>query len=630
MEALDARVAQEGAEDLEGDVEDAEEESEDEAEDEDDILFFGGATRQREDEPEETEPMRVASRINEALRLRRSPPPAPLALVETGWYEELGLSPTATQEDLLLNYLGHAEETEEKLAYLLEGGLDEEDEAAAEDDEDEDDEDEGFPEDDWVDEEGVSNRDPEDEGGTPAEDEAENSVALQGSATLAEATQATEDGGAQTEAERVALEFVRISNLYQILSVPQLRRIYDSGGVEGLAQRVPQLHKGLLEPERVLRMARGQKFPYKEKVSLQLRREPRQKSFKRYQATNSIKQVLRRMTDVFRVWCFKSGASLRHREGTIYTQLPEICVFGRVNAGKSSLIQHLFSAGKMRRQRLASAAQWPGKTQGIDVFCVNRRFTVADMPGYGRANTRHDSGRAIQQDWKAKWRPLVEEYLETTPWLRAAIYVHDIAKDVCAQDIETLKLFRKHKIPVLLVLTKDDKVDSDTHRLSRVKWIRQGLMWGRNLPHAYYTTRRGGYGQVFKNMLGTMFLGLAATEHRDDASEALKTELAEIFFDYRDKYVPRKRGHFGSLPKEKKVRTYPNEDKPFTDEDLEREEQEFERRERRRKREEEKAQGYVRTRQDEIEERGGAVLTPKERRRKWAEMLEKVKQGTLA
>ena len=43
----------------------------------------------------------------------------------------------------------------------------------------------------------------------------------------------------------------------QILSVPSLRKIYDEGGVEGLAMRVPALSKGLLEPERVLKMAQG-------------------------------------------------------------------------------------------------------------------------------------------------------------------------------------------------------------------------------------------------------------------------------------------------------------------------------------------------------------------------------------
>lgn len=46
-------------------------------------------------------------------------------------------------------------------------------------------------------------------------------------------------------------------NSTEILSVPSLRKIYDEGGLEGLAMRVPALSKGLLEPERVLKMAQG-------------------------------------------------------------------------------------------------------------------------------------------------------------------------------------------------------------------------------------------------------------------------------------------------------------------------------------------------------------------------------------
>jgi len=391
-----------------------------------------------------------------------------------------------------------------------------------------------------------------------------------------------------------------------------------------LARKIPQLHKGLLEPERVVVMARGLRVPKlkQEKVSLLLHKDPIQKTFRRYQAANSIRQVLRRMTDIFRVWCFKSAKSLAFRHGTIYEQLPEVAVVGRVNAGKSQLLQHLFSSGHMRRQSLASTAQWPGKTQGINVYCVNRRFTIADTPGYGQAGIGHPSAERIHRDWQDKWKPLFEEYLNTTHWLRAVIYVHDIGKDVTQADLDTVNMLRDRQIPVLLVLTKDDKVDSDTHRMSRVKDIRTGLKWARHLPHAHYTTRRGGYGQIFKNMLGTMLLGLLATEERADAWEVLRNDLVDIYFDYRDKYVPRPRGFFGKIPKERRYRTYQEEDKPYTDQDLEREEAAFSRQERRRVREEQKAAGHQRTKYDNIKEKSGEFLTPRERRKRWSELLE--------
>lgn len=573
---------------------------EDDGEDEEaEPLFFGGVTQQRRERIEETEAMRVASRINEALAMKRLPQEEPLMLAETEWYDELGVDPTATPEELRIRYLEEAADVEERLSYLLEqGGYDEDEDSDAEDVEDEED----FEEDE-------------------EEEEDERAIALQAEAEGLISRMSSED--VAEEAEEIASEFMRISNLYQILAVPQLRRIYDEGGVEGLSMRVPQLSKGLLEPERVLKMARGVKEKFA-KESLLLRKEPRTESFTRYQGANSIRQVLRRMTDMFRVWCFKSKASLERRQGTIFTELPEVAVFGRVNSGKSNMIQHLFSAAKPRTNHLAGVAQTPGKTQGIDVFCVNRRFTVADMPGYSNFATQHEGALELAQDWSTKWKPLVEEYLDSTPWLRAAVYVHDIAKDVTAQDRKMLDMLRKRKIPVLLVFSKDDKVDSDTHRLSRVKKIRRELRWPAKLPHAYCTTRRGGYGQVFKNMLGTMILGLLSTEKRKDAKLVLESELPDIFLDYRDKWVPRPRGARNErLPKPKKVREYPNEDKPYTDEELEAEEEEIERREMRRVRQEQKASGVKRTLRDDIEEvAGSGALTPQERRKRWAEMLE--------
>jgi len=329
------------------------------------------------------------------------------------------------------------------------------------------------------------------------------------------------------------------------------------------------------------------------------------------------------MTDVFRVWCFTSKDQLKKRQNTVYETLPEIGVFGRVNSGKSSLIQHLFSSAPMRRKKFACSSRRPGKTKGVDVYCVNRRFTIADMPGYSSLRNNGETERLMNQRWLQDSKPVVEEYLATTPWMRAAIYVHDISKDPTVQDKKQVAKLRDAGIPVLLVFTKDDKVDSDTHRLQRVKYIRRGLRWPTNWPHAHYTAWKGGYNQIFKNMVGTMLLGLVSTEQREDAMAVLENELGGIFLDYRD-YVPKKRGPRGEkLPKKKRYRTYPYEDKVYTDEELEIEEQAIQRAEMKRRREEMEAQGIERTVDHDIEDEiGSAILTQKQRRERWRKMLE--------
>lgn len=545
--------------------------------------------------------MQIASRINEALALRRVAQ-SPVGPVDTAWYDELGVLPNATTEQIRLKYLEIAETVEEDLAYLLEQGEGGSYQAQLEARDDEEDDEYSW---------------------TRWEDEGEDAITLQPKSDIMEAP---EEGGPEEEAEILAQEFYRVSNLYQILSVPSLRKIYDEGGVEGLAMRVPALSKGLLEPERVLKMAQGIKTPTKQRESLLLRREPRIQTFRRYQGKNSIRQVLRRITDCIRVWCFKSSESLKFRRNTIYEELPEVAVFGRVNSGKSAMLQHLFSATSPRKNGHFSISQRPGKTKGIQVYCMNRRFTVADMPGYGQAKLQTEEAAAVHEKWNGQWKNVIKDYLNTTHWLRAAIYVHEISKDVVKEDLETIQMLRKMKIPILLVFTKDDKVDSETHRHQRVMKLRRQLHWPMDWPHAHYTTRRGGYGQVFKNMVGTMMLGLVATEQREDAMDALKTKLPDIFWDYRDKYIPKPRSFFGRKAAIKKSRTYPDEDVVYTEEELEEEEEIAEKRELRALRAERKARGESITLEDKVDDIKGPTLSPKERLKRWEDMLEEARR----
>merc|ERR1712060_841665 len=99
-----------------------------------------------------------------------------------------------------------------------------------------------------------------------------------------------------------------------------------------------------------------------------------------------------------------------------------------------------------------------------------------------------------------------------------------------------------------------------------------------------------------------MLLGLVSTEEREDAMNVLENELPRIFHDYRDKYVPRKKGPRGEkIPKKRRWRMYPQEDKVYTDEELEIEERAAAREEKRRMRQEMEAQGIQRTFEDDME-----------------------------
>ncbi|MCK7510668.1 MAG: 50S ribosome-binding GTPase [Desulfobacterales bacterium] len=59
---------------------------------------------------------------------------------------------------------------------------------------------------------------------------------------------------------------------------------------------------------------------------------------------------------------------------------PEVAFAGRSNVGKSSLLNALVS-----RKNLARTGSTPGRTQALNFFRVDDRFTFVDLPGYGYA-----------------------------------------------------------------------------------------------------------------------------------------------------------------------------------------------------------------------------------------------------
>src|SRR3989339_533723 len=59
---------------------------------------------------------------------------------------------------------------------------------------------------------------------------------------------------------------------------------------------------------------------------------------------------------------------------------PEICISGRSNVGKSSLINRISGI-----KNLAKTSQTPGKTRSLNYYLVDKSFFLVDLPGYGYA-----------------------------------------------------------------------------------------------------------------------------------------------------------------------------------------------------------------------------------------------------
>jgi GTP-binding protein len=124
---------------------------------------------------------------------------------------------------------------------------------------------------------------------------------------------------------------------------------------------------------------------------------------------------------------------------------PQIAFAGRSNVGKSSLLNSLVGQRKMAR-----VSATPGKTRSINFFSVNERFYFVDLPGYGYAK--------VAKKERATWGNLIEKYLTESERLVGLVLLLDCRREPTGQDLMLTEWLEERELPVIIALTKCDKI----------------------------------------------------------------------------------------------------------------------------------------------------------------------------
>lgn len=149
------------------------------------------------------------------------------------------------------------------------------------------------------------------------------------------------------------------------------------------------------------------------------------------------------------------------------TQLPqdsgiEIAFAGRSNAGKSTALNALTN-----QKNLARTSKTPGRTQLINLFEIEPEYKLVDLPGYGYA--------AVPEQMKLQWQKSLGEYLQKRQCLKGVVILMDIRHPLKDLDQQMIEWAVASELPVLLLLTKADKL-SQSARSKQVKMVREAIL----------------------------------------------------------------------------------------------------------------------------------------------------------
>lgn len=133
------------------------------------------------------------------------------------------------------------------------------------------------------------------------------------------------------------------------------------------------------------------------------------------------------------------------------TQFPEYAFIGRSNVGKSSLINAVVGT------KIARTSNTPGRTQSLNLFNIDDRIMIVDLPGYGYAK--------VSKEQALQWLHRLEDYLMNRCQLTRLFILIDSRIGVRDSDLDLMDFCDLNGISYQVVYTKKDKRVRETNQI---------------------------------------------------------------------------------------------------------------------------------------------------------------------
>ncbi len=126
--------------------------------------------------------------------------------------------------------------------------------------------------------------------------------------------------------------------------------------------------------------------------------------------------------------------------------ISQIAFIGRSNVGKSSVINAF-----VNQKGLAITSSFPGRTQQINLFLINKKFYLVDLPGYGYAKVSGERRGEIED--LINWYFFDSNYEQ-----KKVVLIIDAKVGPTKDDLQMLHSLEEQGKDIVVVANKVDKI----------------------------------------------------------------------------------------------------------------------------------------------------------------------------